>query len=651
MPSLTSLSKILAVILLTIAAANAAAQELSLSDTAVIRRLLEKSNGVYLTDIAQAHKYVDKAIVLSKDKYPESFGRSIWQKAFIYFNEGQYDKAIIFYDSASTIFGQLKDSASQLETIGYLGMVYMYNGNFYNALTTLFKGLKISELIKDTANTAYLYNGIALTYESLTDWKNTLRYNFKSLRINLLLKDSMGIATSYSNIANAYNYQTKQDSAIYFQRKALDISSQQKDWKTVFNCLLNLGNYYTKKAQPDSAVYYHLLAEQYNGQVIDILKANNYLNLANAFQSKKDYPKMLYYAKKGELLAKDIPDFETQQNLNLLLSSYYKHTGDFQKAFGYLEKLAALNDSIHTQSQNTELQKLGIRYELNKKVLADSLFLQNKVNLANSEKTASNNRFVIAALLLLITLAIAVLMYNRSKLLEKRNIISEQEKTIALQKQIEYQLQALRSQMNPHFIFNCLNTIDSYILLNKQQDASYLIQQFSKLTRRILEHTSQTFIRIEEELETLAIYLKIEQIRANQLFTFSIDSDPILNQLLIPPMLLQPFVENAVVHGVRNRKEQGGMIRIIAKLESGFVIFTIEDNGVGRTKAAAIKTSQFGTMHKSLSMDLTKMRLQHLHDQRSQDEYIAFADLQDDGSGTKVVIKLPKLTSDEKDTQ
>ena len=205
---------------------------------------------------------------------------------------------------------------------------------------------------------------------------------------------------------------------------------------------------------------------------------------------------------------------------------------------------------------------------------------------------------------------------------------------------LEAEVKALRAQMNPHFIFNCMNTIDSYILQNKQLQASQLVQRFSKLTRRVLEHTSQAYISLADEMETLRIYLQIERMRQAETFEFEINLAAETAQLWVPPMLVQPFVENAVIHGMRNRQTPGGIISITSLLEGNQIKITVQDNGIGRARAFEIKAA-LPTAHQSLSMELTLSRLEALHDHKKHSSYLIFTDLTAPETGTKVDIYVP----------
>jgi len=207
---------------------------------------------------------------------------------------------------------------------------------------------------------------------------------------------------------------------------------------------------------------------------------------------------------------------------------------------------------------------------------------------------------------------ISTLVANKIKSIEAEK--KAKEKEIALEavsrENVELQLAALRSQMNPHFIFNSLNSIQKYIWENKQEDASEYLTKFAKLIRLILEHSAKKLIRIDEEILALQLYLELEHRRCNNKFDyqFSIDKEIDNQNILVPPMLIQPHIENAIWHGLLN-KEERGLLKVELKLLPNHVVqCKVEDDGVGRIKTAEInsrkehKTSSFGT-------DITNKRL------------------------------------------
>lgn len=211
---------------------------------------------------------------------------------------------------------------------------------------------------------------------------------------------------------------------------------------------------------------------------------------------------------------------------------------------------------------------------------------------------------------------------------------------------MEAEVMALRSQMNPHFIFNCMNTIDSYIMLNKSSQASDFLQKFSKLIRMILENSRQEFIPIARDLEALELYIQLEQERSNDKFTYEITVDPKLDpqKYLIPPTLFQPFVENAILHGLRHKKGEIGELYINLKIAKDKLIGTVIDNGVGRAAAEKINRFRNHNAH-SLGALLTEQRIQKLNDIYPEKAYLKIKDINiDEDTGTIAELGLPLLT-------
>ena len=213
-------------------------------------------------------------------------------------------------------------------------------------------------------------------------------------------------------------------------------------------------------------------------------------------------------------------------------------------------------------------------------------------------------------------------------------------------KMIDIEQQALRARMSPHFIFNSLNSIQSFILGNDKRVANKYLSEFSKLMRSILENSNKKLIPIRKELSTLEYYLAIENIRFKNKFTyqFIIEEDINLDRFKIPPLLLQPYVENAIWHGIMNKPANDGLLTITLKDMKTHLRFIIEDNGVGRQKANEIKSSQKIT-HQSAGMEITANRIDLVKTLYDQDFSINVIDLEQDGLaiGTQIEINLPYL--------
>ena len=219
----------------------------------------------------------------------------------------------------------------------------------------------------------------------------------------------------------------------------------------------------------------------------------------------------------------------------------------------------------------------------------------------------------------------------------------EKEKTRINKKMADLELTALRSQMNPHFMFNSLNSIKSYVLEAKPEIAADYLSRFSHLIRRILHNSREKNISLNEEIETLDLYLSLEQFRFENAFQYKIEKDHKLieNEITIPPMLLQPFIENAIWHGLMHKKEAGRLL-LNFELENGNLKCIIDDNGIGRRKAKELK-SLSARKHKSMGLSITQNRVQLMNSLDSMGIEIEIIDkmINEVSEGTKIILTIP----------
>jgi ligand-binding sensor domain-containing protein len=220
----------------------------------------------------------------------------------------------------------------------------------------------------------------------------------------------------------------------------------------------------------------------------------------------------------------------------------------------------------------------------------------------------------------------------------------EQQKADFNKKLSEMEMQALRAQMNPHFIFNSLNSINRFILKNEAEAASDYLSKFSRLIRLILQNSNAPTVTLENELEALGLYLEMEALRFDNKFTFRIhcDQEVETEYIEIPPLIIQPYVENAIWHGLMH-KQEGGHINIEIGQNEAMLLCSIEDDGVGRKRAGELK-SKSATKKKSLGMQITAHRLELLNQVQGKQTTVEIVDLVDPGGepcGTRVVLQIP----------
>lgn len=209
----------------------------------------------------------------------------------------------------------------------------------------------------------------------------------------------------------------------------------------------------------------------------------------------------------------------------------------------------------------------------------------------------------------------------------------------------ELKLLALRSQMNPHFIFNSLNSIKSYIIENEAEEAVYYLNKFAKLIRKFLASTREKESTLKEELDTMKLYVNIENLRFDQEIQFSISGSELIDpaQILIPSLLLQPFLENAIWHGLSASKEEKKLQIRLANLSEEALTLEIIDNGIGLPDSSQNQKKKLH-VSESVGITLSQERLKHFSQNYTQEGEVTLLNLRETNpseSGVKVILKIP----------
>lgn len=253
--------------------------------------------------------------------------------------------------------------------------------------------------------------------------------------------------------------------------------------------------------------------------------------------------------------------------------------------------------------------------------------------------------FRIAATVCIVLLFYSLIRLRLHQQFKSRLLRSENEKQLAelREKASQLEMETLRSQMNPHFIFNCLSSINRFILKNKTEEASDYLTKFSRLIRMVLNNSKQSFISLEDELETLRLYLEMQRFRFKNSFDYSFiyTNNVDISNIFIPPLLLQPFAENAIWHGLMHKQEKG-FLNFDFSTEEKILSCIITDNGVGRKQAELLK-SKSAEKQKSMGLKITTERLSLLNNKSNQETFFTIEDLTDENgnaTGTRVHLKI-----------
>jgi sensor histidine kinase YesM len=227
----------------------------------------------------------------------------------------------------------------------------------------------------------------------------------------------------------------------------------------------------------------------------------------------------------------------------------------------------------------------------------------------------------------------------------KRNhekLQNEHEQSQLKRKALELEMQALRAQMNPHFIFNCLSAIDNLIQTNQPDKATTCLSRFAKLIRGVLDSSKNNLVPFQKDFETLKLYLEMEQFRCNNKFNYELNADEELfhGDYKVPPLIVQPFIENAIHHGLLNKQNENRQLEVSVHLHEEHIIYSVTDNGIGRKKAASLKQIN-KPGQQSYGIEITKERI-HLHNKNGIEQDVVITDLELGGqpAGTKAVVRI-----------
>lgn len=407
--------------------------------------------------------------------------------------------------------------------------------------------------------------------------------------------------------------------------------------------------YYDRTGQPDSALLYNRKLSEIcqrdvesgnapPGQYSNLFRT--YVNMAVDFTRLSRHDSAGYYLDQAALFIEEHGESLNDTDYILYRKNLIAHlfeTGRSREAYRQFE---ILFDSYETLSENEYAQAIAEMSTIYELQAREKSMLKLNERALSAESRLRQNRLllIITALSALLAIAITVLLY----VIQKQRKLKEEKRRVQLQKSaIELEQRLLRTQMEPHFIFNTLSTLQSYVRLGEKEKALKYLKQFSRLLRSSLELSRESLVPLEEEIDTLEYYLSLQQMRYDDAFDYRVRRpDPgDADRILIPPMLIQPFVENAIIHGM-SVVEEKGKIDVSLRVKDGTLLVNVADNGPGINVTAGKPSRE----KKSLSTTISRERLEILARERGLPTEITITDRQDlsgNNSGTQVELIIP----------
>ncbi len=542
--------------------------------------------------------------------------RTLFQMAVIHLALGNYEESLSISYQAMNLYEKAGSGFGMAST-------YMHLGNLFTRLNNVDKSIEmhnqvliifdtIKPVLKVKMNKLRVLINLGGSYMTLKQYDKARGFYNQSLALGRLLGSKRTTATSLSNIGILLNNLGQYDSALVYHLEALAIREGASQKDKILNSLLNVGG-----------TYLHL--QNYSLAKEFLMRA---LSMSKEFQSKPSIR-------------------EAYQQLSALDSAQ----GNFQQAYDYHQLYVAMKDSVLNEEISQQLSHLQTKYETGEKDKRIMLLAKEKeIQKKESERQATLTKAFAAGLVSIILLGALVIYIFRQRLhlIAKNNEAKEADFN---QKVSELETKAWRAQINPNFLFNCLNAINLMILNGQKENASRYLTKFSKLVRLILENAKASAVTLESEMTLLESYIELEGLRLPGRIGYSISIDKSIGtqSTYLPSMLLQPVVENAIWHGIAHRENGSkGNISIDVRQDDDQLLCTIEDNGVGRDRAQQLHDNSV-INHRALGMKITEERLR-LRKGKHGRQCIQITDLKDNHNhavGTRVTLQIPIAEQDD----
>jgi tetratricopeptide (TPR) repeat protein len=564
------------------------------------------------------------------------------------YTKNNTDNIITYYNKAIDNFLKAKDTLFAAETTAELGYTYSTMGDYEHAFDYARKSLYLAKksgtdfsLGWKQYNVQAALSELAGLYTTAGDHETAMNYILENERYGK--ENKSGWENFDRDIANLYCSMGRYDSALAIANRMdtfVPVGIFPGRSALLGEIYLNGTKEYNKAIKEFTrvrdTVVKHIPDTIYS-------TAQWLIKIGQAYDGKKEYNTALEYAGKGIVLLEEKNNRPEMMRGYQVLSTIYHHLGNNDMAYEYLVKYNTIKDSIQNKQFLLRIYNAKKDAEDEKKEAKVTLLdKDNKIKKQQLSQQAMLRNFLLVMLLVL--MAAAAFIFRNLHLKRKNEQLQNGKQQAELKEHAaRLEMQALRAQMNPHFIFNCLSSINSFILDNDTDTASDYLTRFSRLIRMVLTNSEKSLITLEEELKMLRLYMDMERLRFENAFDYTITytNDVDVETLMVPPLLLQPFCENAIWHGLMHKEGKGHLTITIIKKEE-YIHCIITDDGIGRSKAEELN-SKSANKEKSMGLKITNERLSLFNNEEGVATAYEIEDILDSTgtvTGTKVNLKI-----------
>lgn len=525
--------------------------------------------------------------------------------AIIEMNKGNLNASVKKYLETQVLWDNTKDSALIIEGLSDLALAFYYQKDYRNAIKYWEKTSDYYILHKRIDYAIAPLSNISASYIELREFNEAKKIFQVILPKAIQSNDISAMIHIYQNLAFLEHETKNLNAAIDLTLKAIKLLEDSDEPTRVGTLYLNLGEFYLEKKEFEKAKL-----NLFKG--LDVVrKSKNLLKISRACES---------------------------------ISDFYSAVKNFELALAYRDTFALIHDSIFSIEKQKTVMELQEQYETKHKEQEIVSLTKDQLLQASELKKQRNliYFFVIGSILLFV---LVIFIYRNFKIKKEK-----EKKSLELLVQ-NAELTALKAQMNPHFIFNALNSIQHSIVVNNTEEAYRFLAKFSKLIRNILDNSSQQLIPLQTEIETLSLYVEVESKRFDNSFEHKVNigntKELSLDKIMIPPMMLQPFIENAIWHGLMPKDGNKYLSVTFNVVSLNNIICEITDNGIGREKAAEIaKEKRKSHKSKGIANIYERIKLlERTHAYKINIEMLDNMNESGEPEGTKVIVKFTKTNT------
>lgn len=559
-------------------------------------------------------------------------------------------KNLVLAQRALHLSKELNYVLGEIRALNCMGNYYYQQAIYDKAIAFYTAAIKIAEKNKDDKNIIIGKSNLASLYTRTNEIPKALQlfHEIDKRLIKTGYEFSQNRAAVLTNMGLAYSSVKQHTDAIRCHQKTLEICTKKN---LVFGIALaesNIGDELIKSNRHSEALNHLILSKkesEKNG--FDNFLGQIYKNLAEVHWQQKRQDSAVFYLNKSIAVSEKINDQNALLLANDLLHRYHANQNNYKMAYQTLLDFNSVNQNIFNKEKQNSIAEISTKYETEKKEAQIKALSQQK-KIADLESQKQKSITIAITLFLLSLLIIGYLLFKRYKANQKNELLKvsleETEKTLKAEKKAaESELKALKSQMNPHFIFNALNSIQEQFMFGDKLLANEQMGNFTTLTRQILTVSGKKKISLATEVDILTKYLELEKMRFDSDFTYHIKiAENIDDEYTeLPPMLIQPFVENSIKHGLLHKKGLKELhLTFALNDDETFLICTIQDNGIGRAQSKAIQQKN---KHNSFSTSAIAQRLELLYGGANMENLLQYKDLTDENgnpTGTVAILQI-----------